>query len=352
MSGTQIQIIIKTIQDEVQKFARTNETIASHTNLLALNATIEAARAGEYGRGFAVVASEVKSLATQAGNNSKEFRTTVLGKIRSKTDELARQFENKDISRLEDMAQTLVQLIVRNLYERTADVRWWATDEAFYQCLENTSNETTSHAQKRLGIINRFYTVYSNLALADRKGKIIAISKPERYPRMLGADVSNHYWFTSAMATASGDQYRVDDIHNDPLLNNEPVAIYSTAVRRKGELNGDSLGVLGVCFAWGEQSRIIVRDEPNIPQEEWPRSRVLLLDSKHRIIAASDGVGLLSTFNLINEGKKRGHYYDSEGQIVAYAQTLGYEEYDGLGWYGVIIQKPENSDDIVPLELA
>ncbi|MCB9978009.1 MAG: hypothetical protein H6862_00155 [Rhodospirillales bacterium] len=25
---------------------------------------------------------------------------------------------------------------------------------------------------------------------------------------------------------------------------------------------------------------------------------------------------------------------------MAYAKTLGYEEYDGLGWIGVIVQKP------------
>ena len=33
-------------------------------------------------------------------------------------------------------------------------------------------------------------------------------------------------------------------------------------------------------------------------------------------------------------------------RIVAFAKTLGYEEYDGLGWYGVIIQKPVSRDEI------
>lgn len=344
MSGTQIQTIIKTIQEEVQKFARTNETIASHTNLLALNATIEAARAGEYGRGFAVVASEVKSLATQAANNSKEFRTTVLGKIRSKTDELAQQFQEKEVDRLEDMAQTLVQLIVRNLYERTADVRWWATEEAFHQCLQNPSDALIQRAQERLALINRFYTVYTTIALTDENGKVLAVSKPERYPQLLGTDVAKQAWFSKAMTTHNGDDYRVDHVHNESLLHNEPVAVFSTAVRKGGELNGTPLGVLGVFFAWGEQSRIIVQDEPNLSRAEWTRSRVLLLDSSHRIIAASDGVGLFTTFSLMAEGKKRGHYIDSEGNIIAFAQTLGYENYDGQGWYGVIIQKPEMAD--------
>ena len=48
--------------------------------------------------------------------------------------------------------QTLVQIIVRNLYERTADCRWWATDEAFYRCLEDPTQERVLHAIKRLGV--------------------------------------------------------------------------------------------------------------------------------------------------------------------------------------------------------
>jgi hypothetical protein len=28
---------------------------------------------------------------------------------------------------------------------------------------------------------------------------------------------------------------------------------------------------------------------------------------------------------------------------VAFAKTIGYQEYDGLGWWSVIIQKPEKN---------
>jgi hypothetical protein len=341
MSSQQIQSIIHTIQDEVQKFAKSNETIASHTNLLALNATIEAARAGEYGKGFAVVASEVKSLATQAATNSKEFRTTVFGKIQAQTMALAEQFEVKEYGRLSEMAQTLVQLIVRNLYERTADVRWWATDEAMYACLEKVSAETSTHAIKRLGIINRFYSVYINLLLTDRAGRVVAVSEPSKFPASLGADVSSTYWFKGAMNTTRGDEYVVDDIYNCPLHSHRPVAVYSAAVRRGGDLQGEALGVLGVYFDWQEQSRSIVQDEPNLAPDEWKRTRILLLDAKQRIIASSDGKNLLEHFSLQSSAQKKGYYTLEDGTIVAYARTLGYQEYDGLGWCGVIIQRPE-----------
>lgn len=343
MSALQIQEIIGTIQTEVQKFATTNEKIASQTNLLALNATIEAARAGEYGKGFAVVAGEVKSLAAQATNNSKELRTRVLAEIMRQTGTLAQQFTERDYMRLTEMSQTLVQLIVRNLYERTADVRWWATDEAFYKAMESMDEAALQHACKRLGLINRFYSVYLNLVLVDTKGKIVATSQEDKFPKVTGANVGGMRWFTQAMATRSGDEYIVDDIYNDVLHNNLPVAVYSTAVRRGGEISGEVLGVIGVYFDWGEQSRVIVQDEPNLSEEEWKRSRVMLLDNNHRIIASSDGRDLLAHFKLDSHNKTKGYYLEADGTIVAYARTLGYQEYDGLGWWGVIVQKPENS---------
>ncbi|MEO2013764.1 MAG: methyl-accepting chemotaxis protein [Fuerstiella sp.] len=334
--------IIRNMQGEVSRFARTNENIASQTNLLALNATIEAARAGEAGVGFSVVAKEVKNLAHQAGSNSHTFRETLNGKVKdwlSTTENIVTEFDKKEEIRLTDMAQTLVQLIVRNLFERTADVRWWATDESFWRCLSKPSESGVKEAGSRLGMINRFYTVYLNLVLAGADGKVIAVSNDD-FKDSIGADVRGAHWFDAAITTASGDDYVVDDIHSSKLHQDAPVAIYSTAVRDQGALHGETLGVLGVFFDWGPQAKSIVQDEPNLSETEWQSTRVVLLDSNHRIIASSDGQGILSSFALITGNRSTGSYIDDSGNLIVFAKTIGYEEYDGLGWYGVIIRSP------------
>ena len=338
MRESLIANIISSIQKEVRDFSLNIEDIASQTNILALNAAIQAARAGNAGKGFSVVAKEVKSLSKLTEDNAKNFRTVVFDHIKTETKNLEREFKELDNNRLSEMAQALVQLIVRNLYERTADVRWWATDGALYKCLENMCEESVTYAAKRLDIINRFYTVYMNLVLADTNGKVIAVSQQGKYNMRPGADISKTNWYKKALKTTSGDKYIVDDIHDDPLHDNKPVAIYATAVRQGGEINGNIIGILGVFFDWQEQSRVIVKDEPNLTKEEWQYSRVMLLDSQQRIIASSDEIGLYSHFAL-KIANNKGYYIDNNGDLIAYARTLGYEEYDGLGWYGVIVQK-------------
>lgn len=340
-----LKALMEIVQQDVLKFSKHNESIASQTNFLAMNATIEAARSGEAGKGFTVVAHEVKSLAKQAKDNSDSFRNVILGRISSgltMADKLVSEVEG---SRLTDMAQTLVQIIVRNLYERTADCRWWATDDAFYKCLENPTPEAAAWAQKRLGMINLFYSVYMNLVLVDKTGKVVAVSNPSRFPGITGMGVQNEKWFRDAIMTVRGDQYVVDDIHNSAMHSHQPSAVYAAGVRRGGELDGELLGVLGVFFDWGPQADAIVSKEPTLNEDEWKRTRVFLLDKDFRIIASSDGSDLYKTLPLQIEGNKRA-YIDDQGNTVAYAKTIGYEEYSGLGWYGAIVQKPISKEEI------
>jgi hypothetical protein len=346
MTPRVIERLIHKIEEDVKRFSKSNETIASQTKMLALNATIEAARSGEAGRGFIVVANEVKSLAKQAEENAERFRSLVINRIQygiGVTEGMVQQVEG---DRLADMAQTLVQIIVRNLYERTADCRWWATDEAFWTCLQDVTSSRRDHAARRLSVINEFYTVYMNLVLADRDGNVVATSRPNQFPSAAVANVRKERWFAEALKTRSGAQYVVDDIHDSVIHGQRPTAVYSAAVRRGGELQGDVLGALGVFFDWGPQSRVICCNEPTLTDEEKKRSRVMLLDGHMRVIQSSDGEGIYATYELKTGGRQRGSYTDEHGNIVAFARTLGYEEYDGLGWYAVVVQKPMSREEI------
>jgi hypothetical protein len=73
---------------------------------------------------------------------------------------------------------------------------------------------------------------------------------------------------------------------------------------------------------------------------EKARSRIMLVDAAHRIIASSDGLGILTEkVPMATNGAAQGCYQDPQGATVAFHATPGYETYQGLGWYGVIVQR-------------
>lgn len=329
------------LSEEVARISREKiteiQSITGRTRILALNALIESARVGELGRGFAVVAGEVKGVSTEiaaiADALVKELseKTTLLETIgRSVVDHLTGQ-------RLIDLALNAIELIDRNLYERTCDVRWWATDSAVVDCLQTAGADAARHASQRLGVILDAYTVYLDLWIADAEGRVVANGRPDRY-RAAGADVSREPWFREAMQTATGDDYVVADIATNPHLDHRPVATYAAAIRQDARHDGRPLGVLGIHFDWGPQAEAIVRGV-RLSAAEQATTRVMLVDAKNRIIAdAGRNSGSSDRFDLRTDGQASGTYHAADGTTVGFHRTPGYETYAGLGWYGVLVR--------------
>jgi hypothetical protein len=242
-------------------------------------------------------------------------------------------------TRLADLALNLIEIIDRNLYERSCDVRWWATDAALVALCSDHTPAAAEYASRRLGIILDSYTVYCDLVVCDLNGRVIAHGRPGQHPQMSRAQLGQQPWFRDALRTDDGTQFAVADVAVSPELGGKMVAAYATAIREGGDVKGKPIGVLGILFDWGTQAQAVV-EGVRISDEEKSFTRALIVDAHHRVIAASDRQGVLKEiFPLAAASAGIGHYENDEGGVVGYALTPGYETYKGLGWYGVLVQR-------------
>lgn len=264
------------------------EAINSETRLLAMNARIEAAHAGDNGAAFGIVAEHMQHLAHKTSSVAQEMSV----QTSQRTPEL-RRFVATTVrgTRLADIALTNIDLVDRNLYERTCDVRWWATDSSLVDALTNGTPEAHDYASKRMGVIIGAYTVYLDLVLCDRAGKIVANACPDQFDTR-GCDQSTAPWFTQAMQSRSGDDYAFETGHRSPLVGNEPVLVYSCAVRENGETNGQVLGALGILFDWYGLAKPVFDAVPMQPAE-LEATACYFVDTNRRILASkgSEDVG-------------------------------------------------------------
>jgi hypothetical protein len=333
------QVVI--LAEHVSRLARQKigniQAITTRTKMLALNALIEAARAGDSGQGFSVVAGEVKSISSEVEQVATQLEQELVAQA-TRLEQLGRRIiGHLRGERLIDLALNAIEIVDRNLYERTCDVRWWATDQAVVDCAARPTEESRRYATERLGVILSSYTVYLDIWVCDRSGVVLANGRPQKYGGVCGTSVEREEWFEKAMATASGEHFAVVDVAVSDLLDGAPTATYSTAVREGGRVDGEPTGVIAVHFDWGPQAQTVV-DGVRLTPEERERTRVMLLDASHRVIASSDRKGLLAeTFPLQAGGRERGTYQDRSGNTVSFSLTPGYETYRGLGWYGCIV---------------
>ncbi len=180
-----------------------------------------------------------------------------------------------------------VDIMDRNLYERANDCRWWALTSTFRKILSKSqrSNSDINALEKILSYINGLYTVYDNLVIFDRQGKIIAVSNPS-YRDCINTVIESD-WVTKVRSFSSSQEYTVSKFEKTPLYKDRATYIYAAAIRT--EDNSSIVGGIGIVFDSEPQFAAMLNDA--LPRDTLgkpiPGSFTLYVDGDLKIISST-----------------------------------------------------------------
>lgn len=238
--------------------------------------------------------------------------------------QLLKEELQKVVSRLTSYAQVTADILVRNLFERTADVGFLATDadiRAFLLKDERTS-EDREKLVARLTEYRNKYTVYDEVMIIGPDRKVLA-----RLTSGTAKQIQESW-----LGQTLGQDGFVETFGKTALLPKKDRALlYSQRITDSSGTN--VIGALVLSFDFEGEMAGIFRD---LRKADDP-SVTLLLDTDGVVIATSDAdhIPIGRRMTKISNDKAYG-IIDSGGQEYIAVTKLGrpYEGYPGPGWSG------------------
>ncbi len=255
----------------------------------------------------------------------------------------------KTIQDLSSKAQVTVDIIIRNLFERTADIGFLATDDdirdfirstqEYRATVSNVDEEAAASIEEEQKISNekmivRFqeyvakYSVYHNIILLDTEGNVLT-QLDQNNPVKKSSDP------LIAESLNTQEEYVETFRHSDLLPDESDSLIYSYRVTETNDSGSRALGVLCLCFRFDNEMEDIF---DNLSSAE-DRSVLTLLDKEGKVIASNRPY-------QVPVGAKMELALDQDFKVVEFSgidyiaktlDTKGYQGFSGLGWYGHVM---------------
>ena len=269
------------------------------------------------------------------------------------TNFLVEQSTNQAVEMLSTRAQNAIDILVRNLYERTADIGFLATDPMFTQCCTDAqngplTNDALASTRQRMKDYVEKYSVYKNIVLMDTQARVIVDMQDQ-----LSSGTSLE-WIRGCVTKGSqyAEAFR-------PLQTDQNAAMDELIYAWKITVGGQIKGYIALLFNLEQESEALFskvvgkRTAQALP--EWKVCGVVKATGEVLVSSNSEYIGAGQTIRL-PEGARWGLVQIGP---VAYLgcmrATRGYQGYAGPGWKGfclVPLTHAFNTDPGQPGQIA
>ena len=244
---------------------------------------------------------------------------------------LAEQTLAKREQEMKAKSQVVIDILIRNLFERTADIGFLSTDDAIRQFAAAPGSPQA--LQQRFEEYVRKYSVYEDVVLLDCQGRILARLKPdERIPEI------HDGWVHEAASTSA--PYVEAYGHSELFPGQARSLIYAYKINTG---LGETVGVLALCFRFSDEMTRIFRglaqaDDPGV---------MALLDAGGHVIASSDRWQVpLGAALQVSSGSLQRLRFAGRSYLAFASDTKGYQGYMGPGWRGLVLMPVDHAFEI------
>lgn len=166
-----------------------------------------------------------------------------------------------ELRNAESIARLMIDIMDRNLYERSNDCRWWALTSEIRRILSEGRLDDDDKAKITdiLIYINKLYTVYTRLFIYDIKGAIVAESNLHNDPVDAVGRQANAVLAQETFSLRSPQEYRVSPFEESWLYESNPTYVYNAAIRHIDDLN-KVVGGIGIVFDSTPEFRHMLED--------------------------------------------------------------------------------------------
>jgi chemotaxis signal transduction protein len=241
---------------------------------------------------------------------------------------------NKVVNEFGFKAQVSINIMVRNLFERTADIGFLATDDDIRTFLDGvkTSADDAQHTQKGQQLRARFqeyvnkYSIYHDVILLDTEGRVL-VQLDESNP----VARSNDPIIKKALTTH--EAYVESYGYSDLLPHLKHSLIY--AYRVTSAVSKEAIGVICLCFNFENESAGIFKDLADSASFE----TLLLLNHHGAVIASSheDVIALDTQIKYSLEAAFSIVYYNGIEYFCCARAAEPYQGYIGTGWISCVM---------------